>query len=82
MITNLAHNVVHLFYDDRSLAIGVLLVVGTTYLCISEFQIEPLLAGFFLVAGTVMALVLGTLRARPPGLDRSASACVKDDRNA
>ena len=32
--------------------------------------------------GTVMALVLGTLRARPPGLDRSASACVKDDRNA
>lgn len=82
MITDLVRNVGQLFYDDRSLAIGVLLVVGTTYLCISEFQIEPLLAGFFLVAGTVMALVLGTLRARPPGLDRSASACVKDDRNA
>ena len=45
MITDLVRNVVHLFYDDRSLAIGVLLVVGTTYLCISEFQIEPLLPG-------------------------------------
>ena len=82
MITDLAHNFVHLFYDDLSLAIGVLIVVGTTYLWIFEFQIEPLLAGLFLVAGTVMALVLGTLRARPPGSDRSASACVKDDCNA
>lgn len=73
MIADLVHNVIGLFYDDRWLAIGVLLVVGVTYLLVFEFRIEPLLAGVFLLVGTLLALVLGTLKA-----NLVSSAAIKE----
>jgi hypothetical protein len=82
MIADFVRNVAGLFYDDRSLAISVLLIVGTTYLLVFEFRIEPWLAGIFLLAGTLMALALGTLKSRPSWPRQEPNASVKNDSNS